>query len=283
MSSNTKKLILLVAVILLISALGSCMLTGTARFAFTGFNGPKEISKSYDIKGSINAVYVDTDTSDITILPAADGKAKVVRTGSNLNNFNLKTTGKRLTISEKDKRFWLFRFGSYAGKSEITIYLPKTAYQTLQIKSNTGSADLRTGGSFEKMEIKTDTGAVNISSVSVSDDLNVKTATGRVTLTDVLAEDLSVKSNTGRITLKNAIVTDEMEIKSDTGSVDLEKCDGPKIEIKTDTGSIRGTLLTGKIFDVKSDTGRINVPASVPGGSCKIESDTGSISIEIAK
>lgn len=281
--SNTKKLIIFTAIILLLSALGSCMLTGTARFAFSGFRGPKETSKTYDLKDSFNAISVETDTGNITILPAKDGKAKVVRTGSNINSFSLKTSRKHLTISDKDKRLWPFRIGTYAGKSEITIYLPKTTYQTLQVKSNTGTTDLRPGGSFENMDIKTDTGSVNISSVSVSDNLKVKTATGRITLTDVIAEDLSVKSNTGSITLQHALATDEMEIKSDTGSVNLERCDGPKIEIKTDTGSIKGTLLSGKTFDAKSDTGRVSIPASIPGGSCKIESDTGSITIEIEK
>ena len=281
--SNTKKLIIFTAIILLLSALGSCMLTGTARFAFSGFRGPKETSKTYDLKDSFNAISVETDTGNITIMPAKDGKAKVVRTGSvNLERCD-RSEGRRVGKEGRSKRLWPFRIGTYAGKSEITIYLPKTTYQTLQVKSNTGTTDLRPGGSFENMDIKTDTGSVNISSVSVSDNLKVKTATGRITLTDVIAEDLSVKSNTGSITLQHAIATDEIEIKSDTGSVNLERCDGPKIEIKTDTGSIKGTLLSGKTFDAKSDTGRVSIPASTPGGSCKIESDTGSITIEIEK
>lgn len=281
--SNTKKLIIVTAVLLLLSALGSCMITGTARFAFMGFGKPKETSKTYDLKDSFNAISVDTDTGNITILPAKDGKAKVVRTGNSQHAFTLKTSSKHLTISDKDKRLWPFRIGTYSGKSEITIYLPKSAYQTLQIKSDTGSADLRPGGSFENMEVKTDTGSINISSLNAAGDVKVKTATGRITLTDVMAEDLTVKSATGSITLQHVIATDEMEIKSDTGSVNLERCDGPKIEIKTDTGSIKGTFLTGKIFDAKSDTGRVNVPPSTPGGSCKIESDTGSITIEIER
>ena len=51
--------------------------------------------------------------------------------------------------------------------------------------------------------------------------------------------------------------------------------------ITTDTGDVTGTLLTEKVFLVRSDTGRIKVPETVSGGTCKIETETGDITVSI--
>ena len=281
MSSNTKKLIIFSAILILLSALFSGLVRSTVRFAFGGFGSVKQVTKSYNINGNIEEISIETDKCNISVLPAKDGKAQVVRTGSSGNRFSLKTAGKKVMISEKDSRFRLFGLGSYSGKSEITVYLPEQTYKSLKIKSSTGTTNVRTGSGFEEIEIKTNTGTIDLAAVTVSDDLEVQTTTGKVTLANIRTEDLSVKSNTGSIHLKNVIAAEEMEIKNDTGSVDLEKCDGMKINIKTDTGRITGTLLSGKTFDARSGLGHVSVPVSTPGGLCTLRSDTGSITIGI--
>ena len=282
MSTNTKRLIIFIAVVAVLSGLFSFLTNRSVHFAFSWWKKPGEISNTYPIKDRFNEVEIETDTARVTILPASDGKAKAVRTGNSRNSFEIKTSGKKLTISDKDKRPWIFRIGTYTGKSEITVYLPDSAYKSLTAKSATGSIELRSGFSFEDVDLKSDTGSISISSANISDNLEIKSATGRVSLSDIRTDDLNVKTATGGISLKNVIAAEEMNIKSDTGSVELDRCDGQEISIKTDTGSVRGTLRTGKIFSVKSDLGRVSVPESGFGGNCKIESDTGSITIEIS-
>lgn len=281
MSDNTKKLIILVIVLLLLSGIMSCLVSGTVRFVFWGGKNSDDVSKTYQVKGSFNSISVETNVSKIQVLPARDGKASVVRTGSGKRAFTVNTSGKKLTVSEKETRLWFLRFGSYTGKSEIIVYLPEKTYSSLKIETDTGSITVDSGFAFEHMDIKSDTGAISLSSVNVTDGLDVKTDTGKVTLIDMYCEDLSVKTSTGNIDLRNVLTSETLKIKSDTGNVSLEKCDAADIEIKTDTGRVNGTLLSGKEFEVRSDLGKISVPESVPGGKCKIETDTGSITIEI--
>lgn len=46
-------------------------------------------------------------------------------------------------------------------------------------------------------------------------------------------------------------------------------------------GNVKGTLLTNKVFITHTDTGRVNVPKTVTGGKCEINTDTGNIKIDI--
>ena len=281
--SNTKKLIIMVVILLVMSAIFNFLVRGSIRSAFTLPWASKDVSKTYEVKDSFKEIDVETDVSDITIIPIKNGKARVSRQGSSSLTFHLQTSGNKLTISDKDERLWFLRFGTNIGKTGLTLYLPEKDYQSLKVRTATGSVNVQSGFHCEDAELKSDTGSVTVSSAKFSDDLEVKTSTGRVSLSGIRADDLSVKTATGSIKLSDVIVSEGMEVKSDTGSVELVKCDGAKIKIKTDTGRISGTLLTGKAFDVKSDTGRVNIPDSVSfGGTCEIKSDTGSITIEIA-
>ena len=81
--------------------------------------------------------------------------------------------------------------------------------------------------------------------------------------------------------MKNVIAEDKFDIERSTGDVKFEKCDAAELFIETDTGSVKGSLLTEKIFLVETDTGSIEVPKSVSGGRCEIETDTGNVKIGI--
>ena len=75
--------------------------------------------------------------------------------------------------------------------------------------------------------------------------------------------------------------TEKFDIKCTTGSVHFDHSDASDIKVKTTTGGVKGTLLSDKIFFTKSSTGSINVPKSTTGGTCDLETTTGSIKIDI--
>ena len=102
-------------------------------------------------------------------------------------------------------------------------------------------------------------------------------------MTDIQCETLSTKTNTGNTVLTNVIAQSKLSLKSDTGNVKLQGCDGGEIYITTDTGNISGSLLSEKVFIARSDTGRIHVPNTITGGRCEITTDTGDIRITIGK
>ena len=202
---------------------------------------------------------------------------------------------------------------------DVTVYVPETTYGNLEAKASTGSLTLNKDFTFENAKLSSATGSVNVKA-NTTESLEVKCDTGSVTLEDMSAknikvnehtgsvrlnrieasgtvelhtstgsiytntvncEDLKARCSTGSINLKDTIANNSFELKASTGSIKFDRCDAGSIEATTSTGSIRGTLLSEKIFFAHSDTGSVRVPETMTGGRCKLESDTGSINIEI--
>ncbi len=319
MSDNTKKLIILVLVILFASWLMS-IFCGLTTFSLFRNNSVSIDGKTYTIRGSFNDIDIKTQTGSIRLYESRDRSAKAVWSGPKSMKLEVKTKGNTLSIKEKYKLPWFLRLGfDFSQAGTLDIYLPKGNYAELRVQSDTGSIRIPSGFSFtsanietdtgaidfqarvngplkidsdtgsikaagispESLELKSDTGSITVDNMKVSKDASIKTATGRNVLTNVACRDLKVESDTGSITLTDVIAAGQMEIDSDTGSVTLDRCEAAAIDIDTDTGAIRGTLLSDKVFYAKSDTGKVSVPESTSGGTCKIESDTGSIEITI--
>ena len=81
--------------------------------------------------------------------------------------------------------------------------------------------------------------------------------------------------------LNDVIVSNKLNLTTSTGSVILTDSDAEEIYIETSTGTVKGTLLSPKIFHATSELGRVKVPKTTTGGKCEIETETGSITIEI--
>ena len=95
--SNTKKLIIMVVILLVMSAIFNFLVRGSIRSAFTLPWASKDVSKTYEVKDSFKEIDVETDVSDITIIPIKNGKARVSRQGSSSLTFHLQTSGNKRT------------------------------------------------------------------------------------------------------------------------------------------------------------------------------------------
>lgn len=302
MSSNTKKLIILTAGLLLFSLILGQIFGNSFPFGFLKNNTSFGGAKTFPVNGSFSKIEIESKTGNIRFYDSGSRNAKVVWSGSSGMKLSVATGGNTLKVSEKYKLPWFLRFGIHTGKSEIAVYLPQKNYEKLGIESDTGNIQIPSGLKFTRAEVETDTGSIDFQA-AVSRELKIETDTGRINCAGVKPEnleiasdtgsiyvssvrasdDIKLKTDTGRIALNNVTVSDKLEIKSDTGSISLERCDAEDIDIKTDTGSVSGTLLSGKNFSARSQTGKVSIPESTFGGSCRIQSDTGSITIRIEK
>lgn len=264
MSSNTKKLIILVIIVMGLYAIGSCLFSGTLSLAVRGLKGRNGSNGTFTVSERFDEISVDAIVGNVTIKQSKDGKTSVERTGSGMLFFEVKVVGGKLKIVEKDKRPWFLRFGLInSGKSEITVYLPQSYYKKLEIEAAAGKVDIASGFSFRDVKIETAAGSVTLNSMNITDDLKLSTGAGKVTL-------------------KNVISADHMKIETAAGSVELDHCDAGEIEIETAAGSVKATLLSDKVFSVGTAVGTVRVPESVPGsGTCKIETAVGSVTVEI--
>ena len=224
-----------------------------------------------------------------------------------------------LVIKLVDTRAWHDYIGFRFGPPKITVYLPETEYNTLTVRESTGNVEIPKDFSFANTDvslstgdadfhasvsgsgrIKTSTGnirventsvgsldlsvftgKVTVSGISCEGDITVGVSTGQAYLTDIACKSVISDGTTGDIFLKNVIAAEKFSIERSTGNVKLDGSDAAEIFVKTDTGDVTGSLLTDKVFITQTDTGDVEVPKTVTGGRCEINTDTGNIKIKI--
>lgn len=189
--------------------------------------------------------------------------------------------------------------GSSIATSTGAIAFRATIEQELALASDTGSISV-SKQNLSKITAETSTGSITLENIEAENDVRVKASTGRVELHEIKCNSLSAETSTGSITLKNVIAENDVKVKASTGKVTLTSClsdflsvetstgdinlyasDAESIDINTDTGDVEGSILTAKIFTTETDTGKVRIPQSTEGGTCKITTDTGNITITI--
>ena len=300
MSKNTKVWLIAATALLLVG----CIIFGGAmamlKWDFRKLSTVKYETNTYIIDDEFDSISLKTNTADISFLPSDSGECKAVCYEEANRKHSVEVKDGTLNINLTDERKWYEYIGINIGAPEITVYLPKKEYTSLQIKESTGDIQITEDFKFERVDVSTSTGDIKVKNISAN-NLNLSVSTGKVTVSDVnCLGDIKVKVSTGKtdlenitckgfvttgstgdIILNNVIASEDFSVKRSTGDVKFEGCDAAEISVKTDTGRVTGTLLSQKIFMASSDTGSINVPKTVNGGKCEIVTNTGDIQIEL--
>lgn len=280
--SKTKKIWLIVAASLV---LAGCLIFGGVMMAidwdFFKLSTNKYEAKTYEINEGFSSISVKTNTADVTVAPSESGECKVECYEQKNLEYSVSVKEGELTVELRDTRKWYERIGVSFESSKITVLLPVAEYETLTVKSSTGSITVKEL-SFDSLDLTVTTGMVGVYDVTCKGDLNVRCLTGKTEINNVNCNNLKSIGDTGDIYLRNVIASGKLSIKRDTGDVGFDASDASEISVKTDTGDVKGSLLTDKVFIARTDTGRIDVPKTVTGGRCEITTDTGNIKITIS-
>lgn len=286
---------------------------------FTKLSTVKYETNTYQASGKFRNISMKTDTADIRFAASDDGICRMVCYEQENAKHSIAVHDDTLTIHVVNEKKWYDNIGISTGTPTITIYLPKTEYDVLSINESTGDIEIPNNFKFEHIDISVDTGDIkcnasasrsikfetstgyiqlndvssgeidlststgNIMATTINCDGNVgiRVSTGKTELTDVACKNITSTGSTGDISLENVIATEKFSIERSTGDVKFDGCDATKLVVKTDTGDVSGSLLTDKIFIVETDTGSVDVPTSVTGGTCEINTNTGDIDINV--
>lgn len=273
---------------------------------------------TYQLDTVVRHVTVDTNTARVAFVKTHEPYGRIVCYEQEKQKHTVSTDGDELIIRLDDQRRWFERLFSF-GSPNITVYLPEDEYGALNIRSSTGDVSLPADFAFDSVTVAADTGDVSCEA-AVSGDVNIALSTGNIRFMGKTAGSLALTVSTGHITVENTAVTGDvsaavstgktamtnvtcdgftstgstgdivltdvvasgtLSVERDTGDVKFERCDAAELDVKTDTGDVTGSLRSDKIFFAKSDTGRVDVPETLAGGKCKVETDTGKIVLTV--
>ena len=276
-------------------------------------------TNTYEISEAFDSISINTDTADITFALSNDVRCKVECREEENATHSVAVKGSTLTLELIDERTVYNFIGVNFDTPKITVYLPKTEYTSLLIKESTGDIEIPKDFNFkdvdvslstgdvtfnasasELIKIKTSTGnicaenvyagsldltvstgKVAVSNVICEEDITVGVSTGKTYLSDIQCKNLISSGSTGDLLLNDVIATEKFSIERSAGDVKFDSSDATEIFVKTDTGDVTGSLLTDKVFIVQTDTGNVDVPKTVNGGKCEINTDTGDIRITV--
>lgn len=277
------KVWLVVATLLVIA--GACAFAAImvqCNWDFTKLSTVTYETNTYSVTEEFESISVDIDTADILFAFCEDGKCRVECYEEENAKHSVTVQEGVLVIQEAEQKAWHDHIGIYFGSPKVTVYLPKSEYASLTVKTDTGDITVE-NMILDVLELSVSTGDITVSAVTCQGDMQVNVTTGEMKLTDTTCQNLTSKGSTGDITLKTVIVADALAIERSTGDVRLEGADAARLSIDTNTGDVKGRLLTDKVFIAESDTGRVDVPKSENGGRCEVRTNTGDIILAVGK
>ncbi|MBQ7379347.1 MAG: DUF4097 family beta strand repeat protein [Clostridia bacterium] len=253
---------------------------------------------THEVAEDFSDISIQTIESSIEFQPSADGTCKIECMESKHVTYSVFVQDGTLKITTQDMRQWYHNIGIFnTQRQNMVVYLPKTAYESLQIRSNTGTvhtpsdfsfADVQIGlntgmvkweaGVVHSMSVETDTGFVQIKNVSMDGALSVETETGRAEIKGAEAQSIKVETKTGKAIVTDAIAKSAVSVKTNTGNAELSGCRAVDVFVETNTGKAKlaDVVATGKM-DIDTDTGDVALDGC-DAAEIKIETDTGDVS-----
>lgn len=280
MNKKAKLWVLLGASLILIGCILFAGVMTRLNWDFTKLSTVKYETNRHTLPEEYENIQIRTKTADIVFLPSEDDHTLVVCHEEKKVQHAVSVKDNTLVIEAVDERAWYEYIGISFKSPRITVYLPQRQYAALSVKSSTGNISME-NISAESLTLSVATGKITASHITCAGDMTIRVSTGKANLTGIRCRNFRSQGDTGDISLTNTVAAETLSIERGTGDVKLDGCDAAEIFIETDTGDVTGTLLTEKVFLVETDTGRIDVPKSVTGGRCEIETDTGDIRIKI--
>lgn len=286
---------------------------------FSALSTARPASDTVELRESFSSISIASDTESIAFLPAEGGGCRVEFIEFETVRHTAAVKDGTLVIETADEGRWYDHLMVVSFKPSITVYLPQDAYASLSIDQSTGDVSIPKDFTFENvtisastgdieigasvsgpvrvdtdtgdirirdasvgaLDLSVSTGAVEVGSVNCAGELSITVSTGKAALRGVSCRSLTSRGSTGDITLEDVTAAETISIERSTGDARFAQCDAQELLVTTETGDVTGSLLSEKVFITKSKTGRVAVPETTRGGTCRIATDTGDITISI--
>ncbi len=245
-------------------------------FNFKEMSNVKFNSETVNIEEDFSDIYINSTFCDIRILPSPDGITKVYYEETEHYEISVSTENKKLSVIQTDLQEWNIFFGINFDTPQITVYLADDEFGKLTISNTSGDIEVSENLTFSDAEILTASGDIDISA-QINGDVYISLTSGDIEASNIRCKDLSITGTSGDVELKNVIAEGHIEIKTVSGDISLDDCDGGTLKLKAISGDISGTLLSGKDFQPKTVSGDIRITGGKTGGICDVETTSGNI------
>lgn len=232
----------------------------------------------YEVAELYENIYIDTETSDVIIIPSDVRKTTVTCLEQENMKHRVAVVNGTLEIKLEDTRAFHHHIAINFRKPQIKVYIPRGEYGDLSIKATTGDVVIQNGFSFENIDVSLTTGDIRCNAYAKK-GIRLKTTTGDIRMEDVRAWNAELRLTTGNVYMLNVVLSGNVLVYGTTGNVRLDDCDARDIYIKLSTGDVFCRFLSYKAVDAHTTTGKMDYLPGVTGDPCTIRTTTGNIII----
>ena len=266
----------------------------------TRLNNLQSKTVEYTVEESFNKIDINVVEADIKLLLSTDGKTRVVCSETDKIIHHVLVENGTLKIEREDLRAWYEHIGFFWSRMSVTVYLPKTEYETVRLKSVSGNIVSNTKFKFgdaiaktisgeillsdltaKKLLAESTSGDLRLNRVNTEETLSLKTVSGNLSWQNGTALSLNGECTSGNIALSDCKTSYDMCLKTVSGEITLRACDAASLELKTVSGNVHATLLSEKNFITDTTSGDVRVPNGDKGGKCRISTVSGNITASI--
>ena len=223
-------------------------------------------------------ITVDAVACNINLVPSTDGTCQVEYPTGDQLECSVSVQQNTLRIIFRDHRSWTDNMN--ASPLEITLYLPQSQYEQLNLDSVSGSITVPEDFSFSQAQVSTTSGKLEFYA-PVSGNLTLESVSGTMEVSKVSPQSLSLSSTSGSIHASQVVVMETWDIDSVSGQVTLTDCDASSLVINTISASVKASLRSEKTFSTQTVSGDVEVPSDSSGGPCNISTVSGDITCTI--
>ncbi len=297
---KAKKIAIIVAVSMI--AVGFVSIVGSlafVRFDATKLNTMDWENKTYAVEDTFTNISIQGGDATVSLVPATDGKCKVVCTENEVIYDKVEVVDNTLTIERLDESQWYHNIGLNFGEIEITVYLPEDEYETLFIDNTSGRVDVPEDFTFAEAEVVNSSGKINFMA-DVDGALKVENTSGGIYVGDNSVESLSVKGTSGSIEVMNVVAMGDFEVNGSSGGIDISEVGCANISVENSSGVMRlseiaatgdinveGTSGGVHLEDVEcanltgsNSSGKINCTDVIASGDINLKNSSGGIALE---
>ena len=174
----------------------------------------------YEIKENYKDIKIVTDTADIQFILSEKPNTFIVCEEEKNANHSVMVKENTLRIEVNDNKKWYEDIGINLRAPKITVYLGKSEYGNISLKTDIGNILLDNIIVTGKIAIETDTGNVKFEECDAS-EVFIETDTGNVTGSFLADKVVFAESDTGNIDIPKVIADEKCEIITETGNIKI--------------------------------------------------------------
>lgn len=256
---TSKKVSIIIASASIVAGIGILFAAALkAEFNIEKFNTVDLTYTTYTVDDQFEKISADIADCDFRIEASIDESCSIACKENEHTKDEIFVENGTLMIKRRDNSRWYDHLGFFWNSNEITLYLPKTKYKELQIKSSSGDIIVPQEFSFDSAQVQCSSGCVDFNAC-VSEKAMVGTSSGDVYIRNASPKLFDISSTSGDIEIISLNSKSDMTVNSTSGDINITDVECKSLNSNSTSGEVEITGLKSENLSIRTTSGDVDI------------------------